>query len=272
MNIPFFGDIGWFYLSARQALLSGQFPLLGITTSITWLHQGSLWTYMLIPSFWLSNFHPLSPVIFIIFVNIFLISNFYFLISKLSNKKVAFLSTLILVINPWFMMHLRTPYHTAPIPLFEVIFLLSLLKQRDFLSGLFLGLLYQLHLLTFIFWPLVFLRLRLRLFTGFVLGIMPFLIVGPTQTLGIFVWIIKHFFEGFGGVGFVSEAYKIVLFIPSLLLLSLILHKLPKLLKILTAVTVLLFINLTFDISQFTQVPWNDYNQTYADSYNIGQK
>lgn len=71
MNIPFFGDIGWFYLSARDALLLGKFPLLGITASMTWLHQGPLWTYLLIPAFWLSDFHPLSPVILALILIIF---------------------------------------------------------------------------------------------------------------------------------------------------------------------------------------------------------
>jgi len=220
MIIPYFADIDWFYLSAKDALLSGQFPLLGITASIVWLHQGPLWTYMLIPAFWLSNFHRLSPVVFIVFINLFLILNFYFLTLSLFNKKTAILSTIILVLNPWLMMHLRTPYHTAPIPLFEVIFLLCLIKQRDFLAGLFLGLLYQLHLLTFIFWPLLLFRLNKKSSFGFVLGILPFILSGPVQTLGIFVWIVKHIFEGFGGTGLASEAYRVVLFIPTLLLLN----------------------------------------------------
>lgn len=221
MIIPYFEDIGWFYLSARNALLLGKFPFLGITSSIVWLHQGPLWTYMVIPAFWLSNFHPLSPVIFIIFINLFLIPNFYYLISLLFDKRTALLSTLVLVLNPWLMMHLRTPYHTAPIPLFEVIFLLCLIKQRDFLAGLFLGMLYQLHLLTFIFWPLLLTSkiLNPKSVLGFLLGILPFLVAGPTQTFGIFVWIIKHLFEGFGGTGLASEAYRVVLYIPCLLLL-----------------------------------------------------
>ncbi len=249
--IPFFGDIGWFYLSARDAILLGKFPLLGITSSITWLHQGPLWTYMVIPAFILSNFHPLSPVIFIITLNIFLIPNFYYLILKLFNKKTALLCTFLLVLFPWWTMHSRIPYHTSPIPLFEVICLLCLIKQRDFLAGLFLGFLYQLHLLTFIFWPIMAFRLNKKIILGFLLGILPFIISGPIQTLGIFVWIIKHIFVGFGVTGLASEAYRVVLFIPSLLLLSLILHKLSKLLKIIIVVVTLLFVNLTFDIGRY---------------------
>lgn len=45
--VAFIGDQGWFYLSARDVLLSGNIPLVGITSSHTWLHQGPRWTYLL---------------------------------------------------------------------------------------------------------------------------------------------------------------------------------------------------------------------------------
>lgn len=251
MNIPFFGDIGWFYLSARDALLAGQFPLLGITASMTWLHQGPLWTYMLVPAFWLSNFHPLSPVIFALILTIFLIPSFYFLISEFFNKKTAFLSTLILFLNPWLMMHLRTPYHTSPIPLFEVIFLVVFIKRRDFLAGLFAGLLYQLHLLTFIFWPLLFFRISKKTLLGFFLGILPFIITGPKQIAQLFAWVFRSALAGFPGSNPVSEAYLIVLFIPSMLLLSFIIKKLPKILAILIVVVLLNTEYRTFNIERY---------------------
>lgn len=250
-HIPFFGDIGWFYLSARDALLSAHFPFLGITSSITWLHQGPLWTYLLIPTFLFSNFHPLAPIIFIIVLNIFLIPNFYFLISKLFDKRTALLSTFLLVLLSWWQMHSSIPYHTSPIPLFEVIFLLCLIKQKNFLSGLFLGFLYQLHLLTFIFWPIMAFKLNKKTIAGFLLGILPFIISGPIQTLGIFVWIIKHALTGFSGTGLLSEAYLVVLFIPALTLLSLIIRKLPKILAILTIVVLLNLGSWTFDINKY---------------------
>ena len=65
----------------------------------------------------------------------------------------------------------------------------------------------------------MFIKLKPKQLVGFLLGIFPFIVSGPTQTFGIFVWIAKHLFEGFGGTGLASEAYRVVLFIPSLLLL-----------------------------------------------------
>jgi len=59
-NMTFIGDQGWFYLSARDLLISHQIPLVGITSSHTWLHQGPLWTYMLAMVLFISKFNPVS--------------------------------------------------------------------------------------------------------------------------------------------------------------------------------------------------------------------
>src|SRR5260221_5098084 len=41
--MPFIGDQGWFYMSARDMVLYRQMPLVGITSSHVWLHQGPYW-------------------------------------------------------------------------------------------------------------------------------------------------------------------------------------------------------------------------------------
>src|SRR5882762_6674950 len=56
--LPFIGDQGWFYISARDMLLTGQIPLVGITSSHVWLHQGPYWTYMLAGALWIGRFNP----------------------------------------------------------------------------------------------------------------------------------------------------------------------------------------------------------------------
>ena len=56
----FIGDQGWFYISARDILLTGKIPLVGITSSHIWLHQGPYWTYMLAIMLFLFHFNPVS--------------------------------------------------------------------------------------------------------------------------------------------------------------------------------------------------------------------
>jgi len=38
----FIGDQWWFYLSARDLILTGNIPLVGITSSHIWIYQGPL--------------------------------------------------------------------------------------------------------------------------------------------------------------------------------------------------------------------------------------
>lgn len=197
-HVPHFGDMDWYANSAKIRTL----PLLGITTSITWLHQGPLWTYILKV--------PVDPLIFTLLLGLFAIVIVYYLLGSLP--------ALVLAILPFAVTQDLTAYHTSPLPLLFFATYLLLHKKRALLAGLFIGLLYQSHLLTFIYWPLwVYLALRNRLnlwsvVGGFVLGILPFIISGPIQTFGIFVWILKQVVTGFSGAtSGVSTAYWVVL-------------------------------------------------------------
>ena len=211
-HMPFIGDQAWFYLSARDAFLGRGLPVLGITASITWLHQGALWTYFLVPLI----AHPVLPAIFTSVVGLISI----YLISILGGWPAS----LLMAILPLSVLQSRMPYHTSLIPLISIIYFLLLRRHRDFLAGLFLGFLYQLHLLTFIFWPIMF--SRRKLIPGFLLGILPFLIMGPVQTFGIFAWIAKHALTGFGG-STISTAYLVVLLVPAILIVSKIIKIFP---------------------------------------------
>ena len=211
-RMPFIGDQAWFYLSARDTLLGSGLPLLGITASITWLHQGPLWTYFFVPLIT----HPVLPAIFTSVVGLISIYLIYFL--------GGWPASLLLAILPLSVLQSRMPYHTSLIPLFSILYFLFLRRRRDFLAGLFLGFLYQLHLLTFIFWPIML--FRRKLIPGFLLGIFPFLLAGPIQTFGIFAWIAKHALTGFGG-STVSTAYLVVLLVPATLIVSKIIKAFP---------------------------------------------
>ncbi|OGD02751.1 hypothetical protein A2576_04450 [Candidatus Amesbacteria bacterium RIFOXYD1_FULL_47_9] len=236
----FFGDQAWFYLSARDALLTGRLPLVGITSSIVWLHQGPLWTYLLIPVLALSGFHPVSGSILVSFFNILAAVLLYFLAKFWWGHKAGLIAAFLFVFNPMAKIYFSLAYHTSLLPLFTLIFLWCLVLRRHFLSGLFLGFLYQLHLLTFIFWPLVLFKLDFKIFLGFTIGILPFILFSPLQTFGIFVWFGKHLFSGFSGTTVLSEAYLMVFLTPAILILSRIFIRLPRIVFILTVVFLLI--------------------------------
>src|SRR3989344_8882572 len=56
----FIGDFGWYYLSARDFLLTGNIPLVGIPSSVPILRQGAIFTWLLAGTLKLFNFNPVS--------------------------------------------------------------------------------------------------------------------------------------------------------------------------------------------------------------------
>src|SRR3989344_397770 len=159
--MPFIGDHAWFYLSARDMILSGQIPLVGIESSHTWVHQGSLWTYVLALPLLVSNFNPLSGAYLtavVVVVTVFLV---YKIGTEMFSRRVGIISAVLFSFSPLVVIHSRIPYHTSLIPLFSLLFFFFLYKWikgdvRFFpLVFLILPILYNLELATMVFWILL---------------------------------------------------------------------------------------------------------------------
>lgn len=156
--MPLIGDQGWFYLSARDMILTGNIPLVGITASHIWLHQGPLWTYMLSLILWLFNFNPISGAYFTAFLGIITILIIYITSSTLFSKNIGIVSAGLYATSPLIIMHSRFAYHTNLIPIFTILFILFLYKWINGKSIYFpliifiLAVLYNLELATVSLW------------------------------------------------------------------------------------------------------------------------
>lgn len=126
--MPFIGDIGWFYLSARDLIINGNIPLVGITSSHTWLHQGPWWTYLLSLVLWISNFNPVSGAYFIVILGILSVYFMYKLGSIFFSQRIGLIATFLYATSPLIIIHSRYPYHTSPIPLLVIFFTLFIYK------------------------------------------------------------------------------------------------------------------------------------------------
>lgn len=126
--MTFIGDQGWFYLSARDMLIDGNIPLVGIASSRPWLHQGPLWTYMLGVFLWIFNFNPVSGAFLAIILGILSVLGMYILGSTLFSKKIGLISSLLYATSPLIVFNMRFPYHTSPMPFFVIVFILSIHK------------------------------------------------------------------------------------------------------------------------------------------------
>jgi GT2 family glycosyltransferase len=225
-SMPFIGDHGWFYLSARD-MLNGQIPLVGIASSHPWLHQGPLWTYMLACIFRVFGFNPLNGAYLAISLEIFSVLMVYVAGSEMFSKRVGIISAFLYAASPLVVLYSRTPYHTSPIPLFSLFYIFSLYK---FIKGnncyfplsiFFLAILYNFELATAILWFLLLailvygiwkkttwikqlLNKKIISFSvlGLLIPMLPILIYDFShkfpQTLGFIVWIGYRILKLFG--------------------------------------------------------------------------
>ncbi len=122
----FFFDAGHDLLAAHQAVESGTLPLVGITSSRPWLHQGPLaiWLEMLVMVFFGTS--TLAQHTFFALLSIAAIIVLYELVTIHLSKKAAYYAVAILAVSPLAIAASRMPYHTTPIPLATVCYLWAL--------------------------------------------------------------------------------------------------------------------------------------------------
>ncbi|HSX09758.1 MAG TPA: glycosyltransferase [Candidatus Saccharimonadales bacterium] len=144
--MSFIGDQAWFYMSARDMLLTGHIPLVGITSSHVWLHQSAYWTYMLAGMLWLFHFNPVSGAYFTVLIGLVTMYLIYKIGSEMFSKRVGLISSVFYATSPLIIFNNRMPYHTFPIALLTLLLFYTLFKWTQGLKyGLpFIILLYTL--------------------------------------------------------------------------------------------------------------------------------
>lgn len=155
ISMPFIGDQGWFYISARDLLVNGDIPLVGITSSHTWLHQGPLWTYILAVALFIGEFNPLSGgVITAIFgtISTYVIYRFG---KEMFSQETGIVAALFYSVSPLVIFFERMPFDPSVIPFFTICYFYCIYKWINGkikyfpLILFFIAVLYNLELATF---------------------------------------------------------------------------------------------------------------------------
>ncbi|KKQ35182.1 MAG: Glycosyl transferase family 39, partial [Microgenomates group bacterium GW2011_GWA2_37_6] len=217
--MTFIGDQAWYYISARDMIVTGDIPLVGITSSHIWLHQGAYWTYLLVLLFKLFNFNPVVPAFFTAFLGTLTILIVYKLAREMLNERIALVSSFIFATSPLIVMDARFAYHTSPIPFFTALLLLLVFRWINDKVWYFpfvillLAILYNLEIATFslsgvvIFFLLSGLAKKKKWALGIInkkiilsslvalfIPLIPFIIYdlknGFPQTVKVVIWII----------------------------------------------------------------------------------
>lgn len=213
----FIGDAARDFIAARDMILTGEIPLVGIPSSAAWLHQGPISIYLIAVAFLVSNFNPIAPAIFFGLIGAITTMLVYFLGKVYFNEKVGILSAFFYATAPMIVVNARMPYHTSLIPFFAAIFLLLLHKTIAtkrinpilfFCYGILL-LVELSNIIVIVLCLILFYIYRLRMSKGvfiqsiimFFLGIIPFIIYdflnGPAY-LKFPLWIGNRVLRFFG--------------------------------------------------------------------------
>ena len=220
--MAFIGDFGWYYLSARDFLLTGNIPLVGIPSSVPILSQGAIFTWLLAGTLKLFNFNPVSGAYLTSFLGV--ISTFltFKLVSEWFGKRVGLIACLITATSPFMVEIDRLPFVVGPIYLLTLFAAWSFTQinkknsKHFFFLGLWLAILYQFELAGFILLPIIILAFLwnkiqikrkqiLRFILGGLVGLLPFIIYDLQkgvylQTLGFLGWFATKIFEGFTSI------------------------------------------------------------------------
>lgn len=117
---PFIGDQAWFYISARDSVQSGLIPLVGITSSHTWLHQGPLWTYILMIILPIFHYNVLAGAYLTSIFGVITVVLVFLITKKMFSKEAAYYAASLYAVSPLIVIHSRFAYHTSLIPLFTL--------------------------------------------------------------------------------------------------------------------------------------------------------
>lgn len=217
--MPFIPDQGWFYLSVRDMLTTGNIPLVGPPTSHPWIHHGALWTYTLAALLFLGKFNPVFPAYYIAVLGVLTTLLMYYVGSKAFSRTVGLVSAFLWATSPLIILNSRIPYHTSPIPFFVIIlFYLTYLWVKGYVKVFpvilfLLAVLYNHEITTFVFditigaillygilkkksWSIRLLDRKIIFLSIvlFIIPMFPFLLYdtnhGYKQTLGFGVWVL----------------------------------------------------------------------------------
>lgn len=216
--MQFIPDQGWFYLSARDMILTGNIPLVGPPTSHPWIHHGPLWTYALAVIFLISNFDPVFPAYFIGVLGSLTVLIFYYCIKRMFGNNTAVLCAILFACAPLIVMNSRIAYHTSPIPFFVILLFFLVYKWLKGAVIVFpiicflLGVLYNHEITTFVYficvgilfiyglfarkiWVQNILKVKILFLScvSFLIPMTPFIVHdiqnGYGQTLKFLVWV-----------------------------------------------------------------------------------
>ncbi len=156
--IQFLGDQGRDVLIVKRMLVEHQWTLLGPNASVGGFFTGPIYYYFMLPFLWFFNLNPVGPAYLSAFFGLATVILIYYFCKHFFNERVALVASFLSAISPKMVDISRFSWNPNPVPFFSllaVLFLyLSATKHKKIftvLSGVMVGILFQLHYIDIVF-------------------------------------------------------------------------------------------------------------------------
>lgn len=237
----FLGDQGRDVLVVKKMLVDGKFTLLGPVASVGGFYLGPIYYYFIAPFLLISGFDPIGPAFFpAILGSLTPLILFFYLKSRFSIK-TALIAGFLYAVSPVLVKYNRFSWNPNVVPFFSLLFFIawekyisSQKKLFAFLTGVIIGILFQLHYLAFIFAPVIGLMAIIKYKTnwrkiiqvfvtcvfGLIIGWLPFIVYEVRHNMQNFSGLVEFISRQDGtNVGFDATRYFKTVFANSNLIL-----------------------------------------------------
>lgn len=231
--MTFLGDEGRDALVVKHMIVDHKFTLLGPITSVGSMYMGPIYYYFMAPFLWIWHLDPVGPAIMVALFSVSTVGLIFILGYEFFHPQVGSIAAFLYAVSPLPIAYGHSSWNPNIVPFFSLLLIYSLLKilvqgKNKWIIplGLALGILLQLHYVTFMFIPIVivsFLIYKPRIplvsyLTGlaaFLLAYSPFLLFElrhqfiNTQAVWRFFWQQKDSSSTPFLIGFFNTIYDV---------------------------------------------------------------
>lgn len=160
--IQFLGDQGRDVLVVKRMIVDYQWTLLGPNASVGGFFTGPIYYYLMIPFLWFWQLSPVGPTVMAAVFGVATVGLLYYFGKVFFNEKVGLMAATLAAISPKMVDISRFSWNPNPVPFFALLTIVLLyfgVSQKKwwwtFLSGISLGIMFQLHYIDLVFVPIV---------------------------------------------------------------------------------------------------------------------
>lgn len=162
--IQFLGDEGRDALIVKRMIVDGKLTLLGPTASVGGFYVGGLYYYFMLPFLWLWRLDPVGPAYMTVLFGLGTIILLFLVTRYLFGPRAGLIAAFLAALSPRLVYISRFSWNPNPMPFFSlaaIFFLILAATKRNkslfvFLAGVMVGVLLELHYMSFIFVLILF--------------------------------------------------------------------------------------------------------------------